>query len=182
MRSSKRNSGGSSGVLSCSTKAAVCAASNGLGTMPICSRSSTWACVFGAPVSRASVASMAFFCRGDGAPFSTVRFWEVGCYPCLSARGGGARAAAVDRDRERASLRPSSGANPDIPSLREHWLRTKYASRKALSCLSRGKSCRLALRAARAARCAIFTAVASYKERCWKKTGLFACGVSVPAY
>ena len=120
------------------------------------------------------------FGRVDGAspaavgalPFSTVRFWEVGRYPCLSTRGGGARAAAVERDRVRASIRPSSGANPDIPSLREHWLRTKYASRKALSCRMRGKSCRLALRAARAARCAIFTAVASYKERCWKKTGL----------
>ena len=91
-------------------------------------------------------------------------FGRRGAIGRLSTRGGGARAAAVERDRVRASIRPSSGANPDIPSLREHWLRTKYASRKALSCRSRGTSCRLALRAARAARCAIFTAVAPYKD------------------
>ena len=87
-------------------------------------------------------------------------FGRRGAIRRLSTRGGGARAAAVERDRVRASIGPPSGANPDIPSLREHWLRTKYASRKALSCLMRGKSCRLALRAARAARCAIFAAVA----------------------
>lgn len=122
---------------------------------------------------RASVASTA---RRSRPPV----FGRWGASRGLSRRGGGARAAAVDRDRVRARIRPASGANPDIPSLREHWLRTKYASRKALSCRMRGKSCRLALRAARAARCAIFAAVASYKERCWKKTGLLACGVFGP--
>ena len=133
---------------------------------------------FGGGASTAAVGARetSCFCRGDGAPFSTVRFWEVGCYPCLSARGGGARAAAVDRDRVRASIRPSSGANPDIPSLREHWLRTKYASRKALSCLMRGKSCRLALRAARAARCAIFTEVAVLQRALLEEDRLYVRG------
>lgn len=62
---------------------------------------------------RASVASMArlrrrlapektsFFCRVDGAPFSTVRFWEVGRYrSSLGARRR--RAGGSGRTRPRA--------------------------------------------------------------------------------
>ena len=128
--------------------------------MPICSRSSTWACVVGAPVSRASVASMARLrrrsapeetsccCRVDGGCFSTVRFREVGRYPCLSRRGGGVRVAVVDSDRERASIGPPSAAKPHLLCTGSHQI--GIAERGQEPCSRRKLSC-----AARSARCAM---------------------------
>ena len=88
----------------------------------------------------------AFFFRVDGAPFSTARFWEVGRDPCLSTRGGGARAAAVDRDRVRASTRPPSAAKPHLLCTGSHQIGIaergqEPCSRRKLSCAARSAGC-----------------------------------------
>ena len=129
--------------------------------MPICSRSSTWACVLGASVIRASVAAMArlrrrsapeetsCFCRGDGAPFSTARFWEVGRYSSsLSARRRRARRGGRPRPRARQHKTVERCKTPSSVHTGSHQI--GIAERGQEPCSRRKLSC-----AARSARCAM---------------------------
>ena len=171
MSNSRRKSGGSSGCFSCSTKAAVCAASNGLGTMPTCSRSSTWACVFwgvGDPC----------FCRVDGAspapvdgvPFSTVRFWEVGRYSSsLSARRR--RAGSSGRPRPRARQYRTTERCKTPSSV--HWISpNRHRGTRTGAVLSAQVVVRRAQRALR-------YVSTSFSRRCRQRSCVFAASSSL---
>ena len=88
---------------------------------------------------RASVASTARRSRPSV-------FGRWGATRRLSARGGGARAAAVDRDRVRASIGPPSAVKPHLLCTGSHQIGIaergqEPCSRRKLSCATRSARC-----------------------------------------
>ena len=150
--------------------------------MPICSRSSTWACVLGASVSRASVASTArlrrrsapeetsCFCRGDGAPFSTARFWEVGRYPwSRNARRRRARRGGRPRPRARQHRTTERCKTPSSV----HWISpNRHRGTRTGAVLSAQVVVRRAQRALR-------YVSTSFSRRCRRRSCVFAASSSL---